>query len=189
MTPIARAGLVISVGLGLCLGACSGDSKAAAIPDAPAGSMKLTSPAFAEGGMIPDNNTCKGANTSPVLAWTGAPSGTQGFAVVFTDLTGALTHWVIYDVSKSATGLPAGVENTSSPGSVPGAHQIESIEPGITGYFGPCPSTGHLYQFIVYALDVAMLPGVSASSSRAEAVAAIQPRRLDSGALTGEFAP
>jgi Raf kinase inhibitor-like YbhB/YbcL family protein len=189
MTPIARPGLVLGVGLGLGLGACSGDSKAAMFPDAPAGSMKLTSPAFAEGGAIPDDNSCKGANTSPVLAWTGAPTGTQGFAVVFTDLTAALTHWVIYDVPLSATGLPARIENTSSPISVPGAHQIESVEPGIIGYFGPCPTTGHLYQFIVYALDVAMPPGVSASSSRAEAVAAIQPHRLDNGGLTGQFAP
>src|SRR5262249_34244010 len=46
----------------------------------PAGTMVLTSPAFAEGATIPTANMCDGANTSPMLSWTGAPSGTQSRA-------------------------------------------------------------------------------------------------------------
>src|SRR5678815_5838839 len=63
----------------------------------PPATMSLTSTAFTEGGAIPTASTCKGANTSPALAWTGAPSGTQSFAVVLTDLslTPPLVHWVI----------------------------------------------------------------------------------------------
>src|SRR5882672_3094433 len=71
---------------------------------APGGTMTLTSPAFSEGGTIPTVNTCKGANTSPALTWTGTPSGTQSFAVVLTDLTISMAHWVIYDIPASATG-------------------------------------------------------------------------------------
>jgi Raf kinase inhibitor-like YbhB/YbcL family protein len=195
MTSIAYASVLVGVGVGLGLGlaACSSDSPKATgdggTQDATAGSMTLTSTAFAEGGTIPTDNSCKGANTSPVLAWTGAPSGTQGFAVVLTDQTISMAHWVIYDVSASATGLPAAIENNASPASVPGAHQIDSIHSGTIGYYGPCPPSAHTYQFTVYALDVATLPGVSASSSRPEAVAAIQPHRLASGTLTGNFAP
>jgi hypothetical protein len=61
----------------------------------PGNSMTLTSPAFSEGGTIPTVNTCKGANTSPMLTWTGTPSGTQSFAVVLTDQTISMAHWVI----------------------------------------------------------------------------------------------
>lgn len=156
----------------------------------PAGRMVLTSSAFSEGATIPTVNTCNGANTSPVLSWTGAPSGTQSFAVVLTDLTIAMAHWVIYDIPASATGLPAAIENTSDPASVPGAHQIVSIHAPTIGFYGPCPPVGqtaHSYQFAVYALDVATLPGVSAQSSRPDAVAAVQTHRLDSGTLTGMF--
>jgi Raf kinase inhibitor-like YbhB/YbcL family protein len=153
--------------------------------------MTLTSPAFSEGGTVPIANTCKGANTSPALSWTGAPSGTQSFAVVLTDLTIAMAHWAIYDVSMSATGLPAGIENTADPPSVSGAHQIVSIHAPTVGYYGPCPPNppAHMYQFAVYALDVAMLPGVSATSTRPDTVAAIQAHRLASATLTGLFAP
>lgn len=191
--------------LGLALSGCSSSSAnavdappaqdagaqdGAAQDGGPAAGMVLTSPAFAEGGTVPTVNTCNGANTSPVLSWTGAPAGTQSFAVVLTDLTIAMAHWVIYDIPASATGLPAGIENTSSPASVPGAGQIVSIHAPTIGFYGPCPPVGqaaHSYQFAVYALDVAALPGVSAQSTRPDAVAAVQAHRLDSGTLTGTF--
>ncbi len=192
--------------LGLALPGCSSSSAnavdappaqdaaaqdGAAQDGGPASGMVLTSPAFAEGGTVPTVNTCNGANTSPVLSWTGAPSSTQSFAVVLTDLTIAMAHWVIYDIPASATGLPAAIENTSSPASVPGAGQIVSIHSPVIGFYGPCPPQppAHSYQFAVYALDVATLPGVSAQSSRPDAVAAIQAHRLDSGTLTGMRGP
>ena len=182
--------------LGLALAGCGSSSSnpvdAAGqdgTTDSPGGSMTLTSPAFSEGGTIPTVNTCKGANTSPALAWTGAPSGTQSFAVVLTDLTISMAHWVIYDIPASATGLPSAIENTSDPASVMGAHQIVSIHAPVIGYYGPCPPNppAHMYQFAVYALDVAPLPGVSATSTRPEVVAAIQAHRLAGGTLTGLF--
>lgn len=172
--------------IGFAVAGCGGNDARPA-----AGSMILTSAAFSEGGTIPTANTCKGANTSPALAWSSAPTGTQSFAVVLTDLTISMAHWVIYDIPASATGLPAAVENTSAPASVSGAHQIASIHSGTIGYYGPCPPAppAHTYQFAVYALDVATLPGVSAQSTRPEAVAAVQAHQLDSGTLTGLFGP
>lgn len=178
--------------LGLVLAGCSSNSAKtvdAAAQDGATDSMILTSPAFAEGGAIPVANTCKGANTSPALAWTGAPSGTKSFAVVLTDLSNSMTHWVIYDIPASAAGLPTAVENVDAPASVPGAHQIVSIHAPTVGYYGPCPPATHTYQFAVYALDTATLPGVSAQSTRPEATAAIQAHRRDSGTLTGTFTP
>ena len=159
--------------------------------DGPAATMSLTSTAFAEGGAIPTANTCKGANTSPALAWTGAPSGTQSFAVVLTDLslTPQLVHWVIYDIPVTATGLPAGVENVYAPGNVAGAHQTVSVHAPTVGYYGPCPPAAHSYQFAIYALNAATPPALSAQSTRPEAVAEIQTHRLASGTLTGMFTP
>jgi phosphatidylethanolamine-binding protein (PEBP) family uncharacterized protein len=86
-------------------------------------------------------------------------------------------------------GLPAGIENVSAPPSIAGAHQIVSIHSPTVGYYGPCPPQPppHTYQFAVYALDVATLPGVSATSTRPETTAAVQAHRLGSGTLTGSF--
>jgi Raf kinase inhibitor-like YbhB/YbcL family protein len=182
--------LLIALAVAGCGGNDAKPADAATGQDgAPGGSMTLTSPAFAEGGTVPTVNTCNGANTSPMLAWTGAPSGTQSFAVVLTDLTISMAHWVIYDIPASATGLPPGIDNTASPASVPGAHQIVSIHAGTVGYYGPCPPNppAHMYQFAVYALDVATLPGVSAQSTRPDTVAAVVAHRLTSATLTGSY--
>ena len=185
--------------VGLMFAGCSNTTAKAvdanhdgAASDTPAGSMALTSTAFTEGGTIPVIHTCSGANTSPPLAWTGTPRGTQSFAVVLTDLSITLTHWVIYDTPATATGLPASVENVYAPGNVAGAHQTVSVHAPTVGYYGPCPSRlppVHMYQFAVYALDTATLPGTSAQSTPQEAIAAILAHRLDSGTLTGTFTP
>lgn len=158
--------------------------------DAPLGELALTSPALVEGGMIDAANTCDGANTSPELSWTSAPAGTQSFAVVLTDKTNDLVHWVIYDIPASATGLPPEVMKVYAPVNVPGAHQTTSYNTSVTGYLGPCPPPAqgaHMYEFAVYALDVATLPGASSTTTRQQAVPIIMMHALASATLTGSF--
>lgn len=183
--------LLISLAVAGCGGNDAKPTDAGQDGAGPGGAMTLTSSAFLEGGIIPTNITCKGANTSPMLSWTGAPSGTKSFAVVLTDLTISMAHWVIYDIPSSVTALPAAIENTADPTNVPGAHQIVSIHAPTVGYYGPCPPNppAHTYQFAVYSLDVATLPGVSAQSTRPDTVAAVQAHRLASATLTGMFTP
>ena len=41
----------------------------------------LASPAFPSGAAIPDRYTCKGADDSPLLAWTGPPPQAVTFAL------------------------------------------------------------------------------------------------------------
>jgi Raf kinase inhibitor-like YbhB/YbcL family protein len=156
-------------------------------PDAPPGTFVLTSPAFAEGGTIPDENACAGANISPELAWTGAPAA-QSFAVVFTDLSIDFLHSVIYDIPSSATGLPEDVDNQYEPADVPGAHQTLAWD-GVRGYSGPCPGSTHTYEFRVYALDVATLPGATMATTRAQAVTLILEHDVGDAALSGMFTP
>ena len=57
---------------------------------------------------------CEGGNVSPVLEWSGAPANTKSFAVVLQDLSGNSTHWVIWNVAATATGLPAAIDRTLS---------------------------------------------------------------------------
>jgi Raf kinase inhibitor-like YbhB/YbcL family protein len=159
-------------------------------PDAPPGTFVLTSPAFAEGGTIPDENSCQGVNISPALAWTGAPAA-QSFAVVFTDLSPAtdFVHSVIYDIPSTATGLPEDVDNSYEPADVPGAHQTIGYDGSTRGYLGPCPGSTHTYEFRVYALDVATLPGATMATTRAQAVTLILEHDVGDAALSGMFTP
>jgi Raf kinase inhibitor-like YbhB/YbcL family protein len=177
--------------LGFMAVGCGGDDARQIDGAVGTAALAVTSTAFVEGGTIPVTHTCKDVNTSPPLAWTGAPSGTQSFAVVLTDLSlsPVLVHWVIYDIAPAATGLPAGVENVYAPGNVAGAHQAVSVHAPIVGYYGPCPPSQHTYELAAYALDVATLPGATAQTSRADALTAIMGHKLGSGTLTGTYTP
>jgi Raf kinase inhibitor-like YbhB/YbcL family protein len=152
----------------------------------------LTSPAFVQDGAIPEEISCNGADTSPQLDWVGAPVGTLSFAIVFTDLTinPDFIHSVIYDIPANLTGLPADVDNDFAPADVPGAHQTRNFRGGNNfGYAGPCPGNAHEYEFRLYALDVAILPGATMSTDRATAKTLIEEHDLESTALSGTYDP
>ena len=95
-----------------------------------------------------------GGNQSPELSWANAPAGTKSFVVVLFDITASFTHWGMYNISGTATGLP---ENAGVPGSPFGTQVINDFFIGAE-YDGPCPPpdvvpTVHHYVFTVYALD------------------------------------
>jgi Raf kinase inhibitor-like YbhB/YbcL family protein len=156
-------------------------------PDAPEGGFSMTSPAFVEGQAIPVVHTCDGANTSPQLEW-GTFDGALSYSLVFTDLSNNLIHWVIYDIPASATGLPADVDKVFEPPDVAGAKQTLSFgQSGTRGYLGPCPPNEHTYEYKVYAIDVATLPGTSQLTNRSQAEAIILQHDLGSAALSGTY--
>jgi len=118
-------------------------------------SLVVTSPAFPDGGKIPVNHTCDGADLPPPLAWGEVPAGTAALAIVVTDTDasgGGFIHWVVYHIPPRTRNIPAG--GTAQPvlpaGSLEGTNDF-----GRAGYGGPCPPGGrpHHYHFTVYALD------------------------------------
>jgi Raf kinase inhibitor-like YbhB/YbcL family protein len=174
------------------LGCGSSDDRA---PDAmtctvdPPAAFALTSPAFVSCAAIPTADTCRGADSSPQLAWSGAPAGTQSFAIVLTDLSLSpqLVHWVLYDIPASATGVPAGIDKSYAPASVAGAHQTTGFNDQTRGYLGPCPPEKHIYQFALHALDVPALPGATIDTTRAQAVTALGAHTLATATLTATY--
>jgi Raf kinase inhibitor-like YbhB/YbcL family protein len=163
------------------------DAPIDAVADAPAGPLALTSPMLTEGAMFPRDATCNGANRSLPLTWTGTPVGTLSYAVVLTDTTNNLIHWVIYDIPQPLGGLPEDVDKTYTPTDVPGAHQSKSYDMQVTGYLGPCPPAMHTYRFTLYALDVATLPGATVATPRAALQTSILEHDLASATLTGTY--
>jgi Raf kinase inhibitor-like YbhB/YbcL family protein len=160
-------------------------------PDAAQIAFELTSTAVAEGGMLPDVYTCDGDNISPPLAWTAGPAGTLSYAITFIDLDfmfpPGYEHSTIYDIPSSVLSLPEDIENVYEPAEVPGAKQSKSYQKDRLGYNGPCPgNTIHTYQFTLHALDVATLPGLSATTTVEQAVAAIQAHSIASATLNVE---
>ncbi|HTW90465.1 MAG TPA: YbhB/YbcL family Raf kinase inhibitor-like protein [bacterium] len=121
--------------------------------------LNLTSPALIEGRTIRRTCTADGANISPELSWGKGPAGTRSFAIIFRDVDapgGTFTHWLIYNIPGTASGVPEGVprQERLDDGSVQGTNDF-----GTVGYSGPHPPPArpHDYHFELYALD-ALLP-------------------------------
>ena len=157
--------------------------------DTPPSAMALSSAAFADGSAIPVVHTCDGANTSPPLTWSDAPTGTQSFAIVFRDKSIGLIHSVIYDIPAGLPGVPADVERVFAPSNVAGAHQSLTLGGASFGYTGPCPPAGtsHNYEFELFALDVATLPGAGMTTTQSQARTLILAHDLASTTLAGTF--
>ena len=138
---------------------------AAPVKEVTMAAFPLSSPAFTQGGMIPKKFTCDGVNVSPALTWSSLPSGTRSLALIADDPdapVGTFTHWVLYNMAPSLTGLPEAVAKITQVSGV-GTHGNNSY--GRPGYDGPCPPRGaaHRYVFTLYALDLApdLPPGLT----------------------------
>lgn len=148
--------------------------------------MKLTSPSFEPGGLIPREHTGEGENTSPPLAWTSAPDGTQSFALVCHDPDAPLVsggsygfvHWVLYNIPAAVTSLPADSnEYTSGPSGF-----------GEEGYGGPMPPPGHgTHQYYFWLFALSSDPDLEGGLSFAELLTRIEPDTLGMNRLVGTY--
>jgi Raf kinase inhibitor-like YbhB/YbcL family protein len=133
---------------------------------------------------------CSGKNISPPLAWSGAPSTTQSFAVTVFDPDAPGSgwwHWVVYDIPASVTELPQGAGDPG--GKMPASAVQGRTDFGTAGYGGPCPPAGtkpHRYLFTVYALKVAKLD-VPAGTSAGRVGSVINSNKLASASFTARY--
>jgi Raf kinase inhibitor-like YbhB/YbcL family protein len=117
--------------------------------------MKITSPAFEEGALIPGKYTCDALDISPPLEWSEGPEGTQTYALINDDPdapVGTWVHWVIYNLPVNVNELPEDVPSMEvlENGGKQGKNDFGRI-----GYGGPCPPGGtHRYFFKLYAVDM-----------------------------------
>jgi Raf kinase inhibitor-like YbhB/YbcL family protein len=150
--------------------------------------LSISSTAFAEGAPIPVEHSCEGDDVSPPLAWSGAPAGAQALALIIEDPDAPdpeapqtiWTHWVLYDLPASASGLERAVEQLPA-----GTHQGNN-DWGATGYRGPCPPIGeHRYFHKLYALDEPL--GDLGTLDRGALLAAMEGHVLAEASLMGTY--
>ena len=138
--------------------------------------LLLASPAFAQGGPIPSEYTCDGADISPPLRWSGVPSGTGSLVLVVEDpdaASGLFRHRAAVDIPPGVGGLSAGYVRSR-----PAAGLREARNDfGADDYGGPCPprSAGtHHYHFRLLAISRPSLD-LAASATAEQVVEAAQP--------------
>jgi Raf kinase inhibitor-like YbhB/YbcL family protein len=142
--------------------------------------ITVRSSAFSDGGEIPARYTCDGADTSPPLAWSGAPAESAAVAIVMTDPdAGGFVHWLAVDVVTNA-----GLGEGASGGDAIGSEGRNGF--GATGYGGPCPPSGsHRYVFEVFALSKPL--GLAPGFSRDDLDRVMNGKVLASGKLTARY--
>ncbi|NQX00501.1 YHYH protein [bacterium] len=127
---------------------------------APVGSMMLRSPVVADGGLLPEEFTGDGGGATLPLEWSGAPAGTQSFALVMHHLDPegvAKWYWTLYDIPANVARLPKNVQGVGKLGT--GFRGKVGYEPPHSK--GPGPKT---YTLTLYALSAA--PQLSVPSSQ-----------------------
>ncbi len=155
--------------------------------------LTLTSSAFEDGGIIPNQYTQDAASpVSPPLQWSHVPEGTVSFALIIDDPDTALQksakevlHWIIFNIPGSSTSLPEGVPNQAQ---LPdGAIQGKNTR-GTPGFMGPgAPAAGpyHHYTFQLFALDTKLTLGPDAT--RDDLISAMNGHVLGKGVVVGRF--
>ena len=135
---------------------------------------------------------CTGENTSPQLAWKGAPAGTKSFAVTIYDPdapTGSgWWHWVVYNLPATTMSLPAGAGDPAKKLIAAPALQGHT-DFGATGFGGACPPPGdkpHSYVVTVFALKVPKID-VPENATAAMIGFYLNASKLGTAKLTGKF--
>ena len=143
--------------------------------------MHLTSPAFTDGGEIPNKYAKDGKDVSPPLVWSGIPDAARSLALIVDDPdapNGTWTHWVVVDLPPTTAGLPEGV--TKVPGGHVGLNDWKHAQ-----WNGPAPPKGrHRYVFKLYALD---RPLGLAKPTKHQAETAMAGHVLAEATLTGTY--
>lgn len=156
----------------------------------------MTSTAWEDGGVIPDKFTQAVPNgVSPELKWTQVPPGTQSFVLLVHDPEPVLnkgskmdiTHWLIWNIPGTSTGLPEGVAQ----GELPDGSRQVSLR--ANAYMGPGAPPGpyHHYTFELYALDIKLdVPQGTpqqAAATRTAVVDAMDGHVLGKAVLVAKF--
>src|SRR2546430_5148350 len=145
------------------------------------GKMRISSPAFQEGGTIPEKFSKNGQNVNPELRMEGAPAEAKSLALIVDDPdapVGLFTHWLVWNIDPKTTEI---AENSVPQGAVQGANDF----PG-QRYDGPQPPSGtHRYYFKIFALDRTL--DLKAGAKRHDVDAAMKGHVSAQGQLMGRY--
>jgi len=176
------AGIVAAV---LALAGCGGGDgehlPAGALPPGPA-VLRVSSPAFRDGGALPRRFGCDGAGDEPAIVTGRLPARARELALVVTDPDapgGTFVHLTRYGLHPQAAGGP-----------LPRSGHDGRDSAGKDGWTAPCPPEGddaHRYRFTVYALRARS--GLGAGAAPAAVTAAIRKAGvLARGTTTAHYA-
>jgi len=148
--------------------------------------MILESPAFDNGGTIPQKYGYKNGNFSIPLKISEIPEGIKSLVLIMDDpdamgVVGKVwVHWVLWSISPNTKEI---LENSIPKNSIEGKTDFGEI-----GYGGPAPpDTKHTYIFKLYALDITL--NLKQGSTKTEVEKSMKEHIITETKLEGKFAP
>ena len=152
------------------------------------GSLAFSTPAFGDGGTIPERHTGVGADVSPELSIESVPEAAETLALVVDDPdANDYVHWLLWNVPADTETVPEGIEQTETVPELDDARQGTNNF-GELGYRGPLPPQGdgpHTYRFTMSAVDTT--PDLEAGAGRGELASALDGHVVDTDRIAGEF--
>lgn len=150
------------------------------------GNLKLKSPAFSNGGEIPDKFGYKAENINPPLEIEGTPPEAKSLVLIMDDPEAfreperAWDHWIVWNIDPDTDKIE---EGSVPPGAVEGRTDF-----GKARYGGPNPPDDvHTYRFRLFALDEKL--DLPESTSKEELEEKMEGHIVDKAYLTGTYAP
>jgi phosphatidylethanolamine-binding protein (PEBP) family uncharacterized protein len=150
-----------------------------------ADTIDVTSPAFTDGGPIPQKHAGKGVgdNVSPPLQWSGVPAEAKQLVLIMDDLDVPLPKPLMHTIAVVEPDVSGLGEGELKPGTT-GVRLVKAF--GGT-YVRPTPISGHgphQYRFLLFALDERVPNDVA---DKKALLAAMAGHVLARGVLTGTY--
>lgn len=148
--------------------------------------MKLTSPEFENGEMMPEKYGYTEENVNPPLKIEDVPEESESLILIMDDPDAlepagkVWDHWVVWNINPDIREIPEGWDMEGGKGG--------KTDYGETEYGGPNPPDGiHTYQFRLYALDTRL--DFSKAPTKADLEEEMQGHVLEQAKLEGNYAP
>lgn len=149
-------------------------------------SLLISSPAFDDGGPIPDRYGYTESNVNPPLDIENVPADAASLALVVDDPDAkepagkVWTHWLVWNIDPERSEIP---EGWSPEQAIEGQNDY-----GEQGYGGPNPPDRvHRYRFRLYALDTVI--DVSPAATKDELIDVMTGLVVEKGRYDGTYAP
>jgi Raf kinase inhibitor-like YbhB/YbcL family protein len=149
-------------------------------------SLDVRSSDLTDGGLIPAQFTCTGANLSPALEIGLPPTGTRSFAIVMDDSDSlfGFVHWLVYNIPNQVRVIAKGASSKKQlpSGAVEGVGGADA-----KGYTGPCPPGKKVHHYVirVYALDTNL--NLSPGITKQQLASGVTGHVLAEGQLSGIY--
>jgi len=152
--------------------------------------IKLSSPAFAQGGRLPIRFTADGDGISPPLVWNDVPEGTASLELIVEDpdapAAKPLVHAIVWDIPLEERRIAEGVIIADGDGGPDGDVGLNSFLR--EGWLPPDPPTGHgEHEYVFQLFALSERPEIGASPGRSAFVEAIAGHVIAVGVLIGTY--